>query len=120
MKYCEKCGAQAEDNMLFCQNCGTRMDSVEAKPQLPVKPSPSPPAHDRHTAADGSDSKLWIASIVMALLGLIIAKATDTFGIGEILVLAGLLSSFFSKKKSAIVVACLCVWFTITLWFVGW
>ena len=37
MKYCAKCGNPMEDDMIFCQKCGTRFEGVVASSENEIQ-----------------------------------------------------------------------------------
>lgn len=77
MKYCPKCGAQMEDNALFCPNCGNNAQPNGSPNQAPVYAAPEPDPFD-HTgefdAKDISENKvLCMLVYLMGAIGIIYA-----------------------------------------------
>lgn len=80
MKYCPKCGAQMEDNALFCPNCGNNAQPNGSPNQAPVYAAPEPDPFD-HTeefdAKDISENKvLCMLVYLMGAIGIIYALLT--------------------------------------------
>ena len=77
MKYCPKCGAQMEDNALFCPNCGNNTQPNGSPNQSTVYAAPEPDPFD-HTeefdAQDISENKvLCMLVYLMGAIGIIYA-----------------------------------------------
>ena len=77
MKYCPKCGAQMEDNALFCPNCGNNTQPNGSPNQSTVYAAPEPDPFD-HTeefdAQDISENKvLCMLVYLMGIFGVLIA-----------------------------------------------
>ena len=77
MKYCPKCGAQMEDNAVFCPNCGNNAQPNGSPNQAPVYAAPEPDPFD-HTeefdAKDISENKvLCMLVYLMGAIGIIYA-----------------------------------------------
>ena len=69
MKYCSKCGAQMDDSLAFCPNCGTPVSAPVAATVIPATD---------HTAEfdpkDISDNKVVaMLPYITSLLGVIVA-----------------------------------------------
>ena len=79
MKTCKNCGANCEDNAIFCTECGKPLDEVNAQdtatPQQPVYVVPDPYDHTKEfDAKDISDNKIFaIIAYIMGSMGIIIA-----------------------------------------------
>ena len=55
MKVCGNCGAQMADNMNFCTNCGSKLNS----PAVPPPPPGSVPNVDQNVSPIKPKSKTW-------------------------------------------------------------
>ncbi len=42
MKFCPNCGQQAEDDLMFCENCGASLNKPAAEPEPVAEPAPAP------------------------------------------------------------------------------
>ncbi len=123
MKYCYKCGNPMEDDMLFCQKCGTRAindtaptpkasDPVAQKVELkqihtPTEQTKTAPVNDNVKANNltslRKSMKIWlIVCIVLAglyvLIGAMVGEAGMTVGMGGFFAI--LAAMFFVLAKS--------------------
>ena len=49
MKYCTKCGAQMNDDALFCPKCGTKVEEVVVEEKITPQPAEEKPASNEET-----------------------------------------------------------------------
>jgi hypothetical protein len=115
MKYCTKCGAQMNDDALFCPKCGTKVEEiVEDKPApQPVKEKPvanqEPPKTNANVKVKGARLSIHeqpvkqflpvpLALIACSIALWIINAVGNTSGIGRIfpLLIFMFLSGFLS------------------------
>ncbi|HAV01471.1 MAG TPA: hypothetical protein DCW47_09825 [Lachnospiraceae bacterium] len=68
MKICPKCGAQIEDNNIFCHVCGTNVDNPAAGPQAAVSMAPAWDHTEEFNIKDVHDNK--VVAMIMYLSGL--------------------------------------------------
>ena len=71
MKFCEKCGAQMEDNMAFCMNCGAKVEGVAG----------AAPAADGAVAKKSPAKLIGLAVAAVAVI-LVVVLAFSIFGGG--------------------------------------
>ena len=99
MKFCENCGAQLEDNHVFCIKCGTKCEDVAPAPQMNnAPPAPQPqnvapalqPVNQAYAQATPKKSKapviISICSSVAVLgivVGILFATGVIKIGGGE-------------------------------------
>ena len=68
MKICPKCGAQIEDNNIFCHVCGTNVDNPAAGAQAVVNTAPEWDHTAEFSPKDVHDNK--VVAMIMYLSGL--------------------------------------------------
>lgn len=73
MKFCSKCGAELNDQAVFCDRCGTPVSQTENSAPVGQNPTPVPAAK--------TNSGLSVAALVLSILGFL----TGFLGIGMIL-----------------------------------
>ena len=113
MKYCTKCGAQMNDDALFCPKCGTKVEVVEENNVLPIeeeKPAETKDAPKTNVKVKGPRTPLYeqkvrdILLIPLVLIGCSIAiwiinTVGNLTGVGKIMPL--LLFMLFSGLYAA-------------------
>lgn len=113
MKYCTKCGAQMNDDALFCPKCGTKVEVVEENNVLPIeeeKPTETKDAPKTNVKVKGPRTPLYeqkvrdILLIPLVLIGCSIAiwiinTVGNLTGVGKIMPL--LLFMLFSGLQAA-------------------
>lgn len=90
MKYCPKCGSSMEDDMLFCQKCGTRIpdiddsDSVSAHTEESNQTQYEPESYDAGVNSQPSErngmKKLLIACLLLAGMTVLVGGSKGDFG----------------------------------------
>lgn len=73
-KFCIWCGAQAEDDAVFCPNCGKRVDGADAMQQPPQQQQPihPPMAPQGYSAPRGKSRNGLVIGLVAAALALVV------------------------------------------------
>ena len=113
MKYCTKCGAQMNDDALFCPKCGTKVEVVEENNVLPIeeeKPAEKKDAPKTNVKVKGQRTPLYeqkvrdILLIPLVIIGCSIAiwiinTVGNLTGVGKIMPL--LLFMLFSGLHAA-------------------
>ena len=113
MKYCTKCGAQMNDDALFCPKCGTKVEVIEENNVLPIeeeKPAETKDAPKTNVKAKGPRTPLYeqkvreILLIPLVIIGCSIAiwiinTVGNLTGVGKIMPLV--LFILFSGLQAA-------------------
>ncbi len=95
MKVCRTCGANLEDDVLFCTKCGTKVEGTQkvtqAERSTQFKPYPDlidpdrhpiPVINDNHTASKGQKFIMIFLAIVIVVLAIIAVKNLVSNGVG--------------------------------------
>ena len=87
--FCKHCGNQIPDNATFCSHCGNAVQTTTP---------PTPPVNPYYAPQQGN-GKFPVVSLVLGILGIILAIIPSIFYIGLILSIVGLV--FGVKEKAA-------------------
>ena len=101
MKHCVNCGAELQDEAVFCTSCGSQADSVQdAAPQ--PEPAPEYTYQQPQQVVSAAEPKgKAIATLILGIASLVCAVFGWTITCGIIAVICGIVGLILGKKAVA-------------------
>lgn len=99
MRTCSKCQREYDDSMVFCPECGTKLENFVPVPSEPVTVGVTQQFKDASAKLDGSENAFaqFLASI-LAIVGLLISWEVSAF-IGAVIAGIGLAVGWYSTNQ---------------------